>query len=759
MKKNKVNDTAILFKLNPESLKLIKRMQRILKKSEEQVISEALKYYFKQHEILNKQNKMKKLLISLSLCMIFVSGIYSQQPVWVWQNPLPTGYDLNSVFFTNSFSGFIGGNNGSFFRTTNGGNNWISVNAGITDDIKSIFFTDANTGYAGVGRFSCYIYKTTNGGLNWTSQNLGLPYGPRSIHFINANTGVAAYNSTSILLTTNAGSNWQQIPTSISYNNAVWAASGTTFYSAGSSSVSKTTNGGINWQTQNLGSGDILSICFTDSLNGMLCGRLGLLMRTTNGGTNWDNINIGTYTDINFIRYVNPLIVFASGQGGAVYKSTNGGLNWTYFYPPEAYFNNLLCVNALNPNEIFISGAFGTICKSTNSGSNWMQLFNAINNDLFYSFFIDDNNAFAASFNSVIKTSNGGANWVKLTSTPVGGPLYFIDANTGFLAAHSAGIMYKTTNGGINFTNIISGYPTTFRAFAFINPNTGFVVTSNAKILKTTNGGNNWFQTDSTINAYYTDILFTDSLIGYISGLKTSPNASLIMKTTNGGNSWFEQTISSTLAINTLYFVNNNTGFASSANSGQNFFKTTNGGANWVAGTPVTPYINDLSFVNANIGYACTPFGGFYRTTNGGNNWIQLNASVDNNIRSLYHNNNTAITYLIGSGGMILKSTNGSITGFEQSVSNNPDNFSLSQNYPNPFNPVTVIRFNVKNAALVKITVFDIQGGVVEILVNEKLSPGTYEVDFDGSRYSSGIYFYRFNTDGFTETKKMILIK
>lgn len=90
---------------------------------------------------------------------------------------------------------------------------------------------------------------------------------------------------------------------------------------------------------------------------------------------------------------------------------------------------------------------------------------------------------------------------------------------------------------------------------------------------------------------------------------------------------------------------------------------------------------------------------------------------------------------------------------------NVPSDYSLEQNYPNPFNPVTVIRFNVKSQALVKITVFDIQGRVVEILANEKLSPGTYEVDFDASHLSSGTYFYRLNAGEFSETKKMILIK
>lgn len=702
---------------------------------------------------------MKKLFYPITLCLLLVSGIYSQQPVWVWQNPLPTAFDLNTVYFTGSSTGFIGGNNGAFFRTTNGGTNWTSINPGTTDDIRSIFFTDANTGYMGAGRFQGLMLKTTNAGLNWVSQNLGLPYGPRSINFINANTGVAAYQSTGILLTTNAGTNWQQITTNITYNTCIWAATATTFYSAGSSSVAKTTNAGLSWTSQNFGSGDILSICFTDSLNGILCGRQGLIRRTVNGGANWDIISPGNSLDIYSVIYSNPQTVFASVQGGGFLKSTNGGLNWNLSYPPETYFNILYSVMALNTNEIFICGANGTICKSTNGGSNWQQLFGAINNELYYSHFIDDNNGYAASFNSVIKTTNGGANWVKLTSAVVGGPLHFINPNTGFLTSMSAGLMYKTTNGGINFNTVITGYPTTFRAFSFINDNNGFVVTTNAKALKTTNAGNNWLQIDSTINAYYADIVFTDSLTGYISGAKTSPAGALIKKTTNGGTTWAEQTINSTLGMTTLYFINNNTGFAASNSSGQNFFRTTNGGINWVAGTSVFNYINDISFVNENIGYACAPFGAFYRTTNGGSNWVQLTTPVNYSIRSMYHNNNSGITYILGAGGMILKSTNGSITGFEHTGNNIPEGYYLSQNYPNPFNPVTTFSFALPVSGNVKLTVFDVTGKETDVLVNGEYSAGAYKIDFDASYLASGVYFYKLQANDFTETKKFVLLK
>lgn len=90
---------------------------------------------------------------------------------------------------------------------------------------------------------------------------------------------------------------------------------------------------------------------------------------------------------------------------------------------------------------------------------------------------------------------------------------------------------------------------------------------------------------------------------------------------------------------------------------------------------------------------------------------------------------------------------------------NIPDNYSLSQNYPNPFNPVTNIKFDIPKSGLVKITVYDLLGREVTSLVNQQMQPGSYSVDWDASNYPSGVYFYRIETETFTDSKKMILLK
>ncbi|CAF4579738.1 unnamed protein product [Rotaria sp. Silwood1] len=88
-----------------------------------------------------------------------------------------------------------------------------------------------------------------------------------------------------------------------------------------------------------------------------------------------------------------------------------------------------------------------------------------------------------------------------------------------------------------------------------------------------------------------------------------------------------------------------------------------------------------------------------------------------------------------------------------------PDKFLLRQNYPNPFNPETTIKFEIPQNDFVNLSVYDLNGRLIEELVNEKLFGGTYEVNFTAKNLSSGIYFYKLLSSSFTETRRMILVK
>jgi aminopeptidase N len=88
-----------------------------------------------------------------------------------------------------------------------------------------------------------------------------------------------------------------------------------------------------------------------------------------------------------------------------------------------------------------------------------------------------------------------------------------------------------------------------------------------------------------------------------------------------------------------------------------------------------------------------------------------------------------------------------------------PAEFHLGQNYPNPFNPATNFEFRIADAGFVTLKVYDILGNEIAVLVNEERSAGKYEITFDASGLSSGIYYYKLKSGDFESTKKMILLR
>lgn len=88
-----------------------------------------------------------------------------------------------------------------------------------------------------------------------------------------------------------------------------------------------------------------------------------------------------------------------------------------------------------------------------------------------------------------------------------------------------------------------------------------------------------------------------------------------------------------------------------------------------------------------------------------------------------------------------------------------PVNFTLSQNFPNPFNPNTTIHFTIPSSTPVTLSVYDVTGKKIEILINQKLNPGSYIVSWKAANCASGVYFYRLEADGFVQSRKMVLLR
>ncbi|MFH0736076.1 MAG: FISUMP domain-containing protein [bacterium] len=95
----------------------------------------------------------------------------------------------------------------------------------------------------------------------------------------------------------------------------------------------------------------------------------------------------------------------------------------------------------------------------------------------------------------------------------------------------------------------------------------------------------------------------------------------------------------------------------------------------------------------------------------------------------------------------------------EEGNNNKPENFNLEQNYPNPFNPKTRIKYGVERGGLVKISVYDLLGHEVAVLVNEQKNAGYHFTEFNADNLSSGVYLYTLQVHGYFDSKKMIVLK
>ena len=141
-----------------------------------------------------------------------------------------------------------------------------------------------------------------------------------------------------------------------------------------------------------------------------------------------------------------------------------------------------------------------------------------------------------------------------------------------------------------------------------------------------------------------------------------------------------------------------------------------------------------------------------------------------NNPEGYYFDNNKRILFVqikANTDSLYQISAEGIVLNIDNEKKSSPEEFVLEQNYPNPFNPSTKIKYTipnviangVKQSQQVTLKVYDILGNEIATLVNEEKSVGTYEVSFDASRLSSGVYFYKLQSGNYVETKKMILLR
>lgn len=386
---------------------------------------------------------------------------------------------------------------------------------------------------------------------------------------------------------------------------------------------------------------------------------------------------------------------------------------------------------------------------------------------------------------TVLRTTNGGDSWINVSGGGIPATIQLVNVwavsqsealVTGYLGSDTWA--WRTTNSGVNWTQVFS-QPGGFingMVFKKNTPAHGFMqgdpVGGRWSLWKTTNAGANWDSAGMYLQQAGTEAGWNNSIFIGSQGLYGShdsliwfgTNNSRVYFTSNYGTTWNVQ--STAPEINTYAIGMINFGTWDGLAGGTNLMRTSNSGTNWTSQTSVgagnfSGFVLFPAPVDNNVSYGYCWYTrnttSIYRGASGSGWAIEYTAPAGN-YRHFAQTRAGTTCWGVRSNGGITKAAY-FFSGISQTGNEIPASYRLGQNYPNPFNPVTKFKFQIPKHSAVNLTIYNTLGKEVQTLVNQSLSPGTYEADFDGSSLPSGVYYYRLETGDFTETKKMVLIK
>lgn len=592
---------------------------------------------------------------------------------------------------------------GGVYKSTDAGESWVAKNDGLTQDMgdpsESLFFTSNYINIAINPQDSQTLYIANYG---WTHE-------------------------TGIFKTTDGGNNWTWVTRDAGANINVelgWYPWGPTanclainpvnpdrLFFGNTMILCKTDDAGGSWVQ-----------AYTDSVgSGYWQGR-GLETTQAKDITvdpaNSNNIYIG-YPDIGFQK---------STDGGISFKTTGkNGNNWLI----DA---NVIVVDPAESSILYVASGIwtinqGEIRKSTDYGETWNVIgdtTNGLPDAPVWSLVIDPNSdlnsrvLYAASFgNGIYKTTDGGGSWFPVNNG--------LGTNRDI---HK--IVIDPSNSNILYVGIES-----YNEFSGEN-----ITTVQGGIYKTSDGGQNWIRIDTNppqISVSDLAIDPTNSNIIYSATREMLDHSQLIMyrggvyKSTDGGNNWIERS--------------NGFGDIENLNVGS------------LAINPQNPEIIYAGTFDRCYHDECSGRGVF-KSTNGGGTWTPINTGLSHlstNVITIDPSDPTRL--YVGTDG------NGAFMGIDDNLTiiddeiQIPEKFALAQNYPNPFNQRTTISYALPKSSYVKLSVYDINGRLVETLVNENKNSGYYTVVWNAEKVDSGIYFYRINADEYSYMKKCLVVK
>ena len=734
---------------------------------------------------------IKLFTFALFFFVIFCGRIFSQ---WELRYPdIPTDH-INDICFLNDQKGFIVNDGGSVLMTTNGGATW-QIKAHFQRNVFSeIKFVDDLHGFSlsphsYIGDNVQLIY-TSNGGELWQKADVNIG---DAITFLPLSNSMIlkAVDDGTIKKLDNFYGNWVEtykapyffdidlfapygeIKQFQKFNNGDILALGASrlakqqgIISDSVSFILMSKDYGSTWDTLWCDL-PIAASCFyfVNNSTGWLGAEKNYIYKTTDGGRNWNMVFSDTLmeTNINSIFAVDSLSIYAVNETGVIFYSKDGGLNWNKYQLPESTWQKYT-IKFVNAQKGFVSGT--DFWVTTDSGNSWNRVSKSIKDRIWKIDFVNDILGWAAGDKGIYKTTDGGYNWTHQYS---GSQRFYgldmIDSLNGWATTN---LVFKTTDGGKTWDSVSVGNGINLiRGVKFLNHDVGILyevwnwTTRSTINFVTIDGGKTWrsypIQYPYSVSSFF-KVKFTDS-----SHLWFANQQGLWLSRDTAKTWTLIDSVNGTFSAFDLF----NSQICWIQNDFDQVAITNDGGATWkYKNLPFSFQGNDMLIMGRDyFGKLNVLLCGFYgnilrinedsvygtylNTTYTQNTFYSFSSSVSGTYEDIW---------AAGDGFTILhrKDFLSDVQGTKKNV---PENFSLIQNYPNPFNPATIIKYQIPRAAHVSLKIYDILGHVVSTLINEEKNAGSYKVQFDASRFASGVYIYQLKAGNYISAKKMILLK
>ncbi len=678
-------------------------------------------------------------------------------------------------------------NGNGIFISTDGGTTWQHTK--MRYGVASMTMTKSGTVIAyGLGYSNGrYLFRLTGGGSQLDS--VSLAFTPTSFAVSEKGTLYASTFTQGLYTSADDGMHWTAIASQVSSANMMSPVAVTkdeVLIVPTKFGVYRVWNNGANWDRARFINHDTLTVkqiitshdgtLFAGAYEGMRVDANEVFV-SSNSGSTWNLIKALNFTlDVMAIDSVNTMY---AGNSDGVYRITaKGDTSYRGLGGIAVSGTGVRSLLALSKDTVY-AGAWGGVYKTVNGGTSWRLLHDGMAADAESGDFTSAL-PFGGTISSGVVTKNGsiivgtdsagvfrsfdrGKTWMQTTLTAPSITSVVTDwLGTVWVSSLDNG-MFTSTDNGASWTPVELRGRKIYALAPFISnvPGGGFDSTA-MDIQHFILTGNDW-----GVYAYHTDASVGFWIPGGTPSIAfnaiTRLSADAVASTPGGDvyrspGGWKEWKYQGRTGGQAAALVTNGAGMLFAVGP-SGVFRSTDKGVSW---NKKNLGIFDTTLVSAvvdkagNIFVGSSRSGDIYKSVDQGEHWTTY-ATLSYPVRCILLDPQGGIIYAAFAGRLFMSVT--VPTSVQRVPIASPNEFALSQNYPNPFNPSTVINYTLPVNAHVSVAIYDLLGREVALLVNEYRTAGNHSVTFDAGMLPSGVYLYRLRAAGFTETKRLLLVK